>query len=65
MAPPGSGQDFIEKSDGISTEDDFQAEEEKIKEEYEDQTEVSGFNMVYEMSSSSTFDAGVDYTQQS
>ena len=65
LAPPVTGQDFIENSDGISTEDDFQAEEEKIKEEYEDQTEVSGFNMVYEISSSSTFDAGVDYTQQS
>ena len=65
LVPPGTGQEFIENSDGLSTEDDFQAEEEKIKEEYEDQTEVSGFNMVYEISSSSTFDAGVDYTQQS
>ena len=66
VAAPEQSQDFIENSDDdIRTENELEAEEEKIEEEYEDQTEVSEFNMVYEISSSSAFTSGVDYTTQS
>merc|ERR1711936_905056 len=59
---------FIETSDNESiAENDLEAEEEKIEEEYDEDNrrEESGFNMVYERSSSSAFEAGVDYNQKS
>merc|ERR1711953_926081 len=55
---------FIETSDNESiAENNLEAEEEKIEEEYDEDNrrEESGFNMVYERSSSSAFEAGVDY----